>query len=240
MKILEQYYDAEDFDLKDVLESDSKDVFKEAIYFDLEHYVYKKPICIGIFGCCYYDEDLNKLVITQYMIENKYEVYTILLLARDYFHKMNEVLKKKYIVTFSGNNDFTVINSLFDQYNIDYDIKKYFKDIDLQKEFAKISKAKENIGLKNLEKIASIDRKNELMSGATIAKTFAKIVKDKDYINRMPIEKIYKILNYNLDDVVNLFYIFVRWNKIKEVVDLQEEEHKLEKLKNQTKIEEMD
>lgn len=219
MKILEQCYDVEEFDLSDVLnEEDDPEVFKNAIYFDLEHYVYKKPVCIGIFGCCYYDENLNKLIITQYMIENKYEVHTLLLMAKDYFQKMYSELKKKYIVTFSGNNDFTVINYLFNQYKIDFDIKNYFKEIDLQKEFAKISNNKENIGLKNLEKIAGINRKNELMSGVTIAKTFAKIIKDRDYINRVPEEKINKILNYNLDDVINLFYICVKWKKIKKFV----------------------
>lgn len=219
MRILEQYCNVDEFDIGDVLnEDDDLNIFKQALYFDLEHYVYKKPICIGVFGCCYYDEDLNKLMVTQYMIENKYEIHTILLLARDYFQKMHSDFNKKYIITFSGNNDFTVINSLFDQYKISFDIRQYFKEIDLQKEFSKISNNKDNIGLKNLEKIAGIDRKNELISGVTIAKTFAKIVKDSDYINRIPDEKVKKILNYNLDDVVNLFYIYIRWNKIKQFV----------------------
>lgn len=219
MRILEQYCNVDDFNVDSVLnENGDKEAFKHAIYFDLEHYVYKKPICIGVFGCCYYDEELNKLKVTQYMIENKYEIHTLLLLARDYFQKMYSELNKKYIVTFSGNNDFTVINSLFSQYSVDFDIKNHFKEIDLQKEFSKISNNKDNIGLKNLEKIAGIDRKNELMSGVTIAKTFAKIVKDKDYINRIPEDKVKKILNYNLDDVVNLFHIYVGWEKIKKYI----------------------
>ena len=219
MRIIEQYYDVEKFDLKDVLNKvDDIEAFKKAIYFDLEHYVYKKPICIGIFGCCYYDEETNKLFSTQYMIENKNEVHTLLLLARDYFQRMYSELNKRYIVTFSGNNDFTVINSLFKQYGVDFDIKSHFKEIDLQKEFSKLSNSKENIGLKNLEKIAGINRKNELISGITIAKTFAKIIKDADYINRVPKEKIDRILNYNLDDVVNLYYIYVKWEKIKKFV----------------------
>ena len=62
------------------------------------------------------------------------------------------------------------------------------------------------------------------MSGVTIAKTFAKIVKDYDYINRIPEDKVKKILNYNLDDVVNLFYIYVRWKKIeKYILDIKED-----------------
>lgn len=219
MKILEQYYDVEEFDINDVLDNEEdNEAFKKAIYFDLEHYVYKKPICIGVFGCCYYDSELNKLVSTQYMIENKNEVHTLLLLARDYFEKMYIQLNKRYIVTFSGNNDFTVINYLFKQYGVEFEIKNYFKEIDLQKEFSKISHSKENIGLKNLEKLAGIDRKNDVISGVTIAKTFAKIIKDREYINRVPKDKLTKILNYNLDDVINLFYIYVKWNKIKRLV----------------------
>ena len=31
-------------------------LFKDALFFDLEHYIYKKPICIGVFGCCYFDK----------------------------------------------------------------------------------------------------------------------------------------------------------------------------------------
>ena len=225
MRILEQYCDVEEFDIDSVLNGDVDiEVYKHAIYFDLEHYVYKKPICIGVFGCCYYDDDLKKLKVTQYMIENKYEIHNLLLLSKDYFKKMYLEFSKKYIITFSGNNDFTVINYLFNQYNVDFDIKNYFEEIDLQKEFSKISNNKDNIGLKNLEKIAGIDRKNELMSGVTIAKTFAKIVKDYDYINRIPEDKVKKILNYNLDDVVNLFYIYVRWKKIeKYILDIKED-----------------
>ena len=215
MRMLEQCYDLEDFDFNDVLNRESDpDVFKNALYFDLEYYVYKKPICIGVFGCCHYDEGLNKLFVTQYMIENKYEIYTLLLLAKDYFQKMYTQFEKRYIVTFSGNNDFTVINHLFNQYKVEFDIKNYFKEIDLQKEFSKISTNKDNIGLKNLEKIAGVNRKGEIISGATIAKTFSKIIKDSDYINRIPEEKVIKILKYNCDDVVNLFHIYVRWKKI--------------------------
>lgn len=219
MRMLEQCYGLEEFDFNDILNIENDpDVFKNALYFDLEHYVYKKPICIGVFGCCHYDEDLDKLVVTQYMIENKYEIHTLLLLAKDYFQKMYTQFEKKYIVTFSGNNDFTVINHLFNQYEIEFDIKNYFKEIDLQKEFSKISTNKDSIGLKNLEKIAGINRKGEIISGATIAKTFSKIIKDSDYINRIPEEKVIKILKYNCDDVVNLFYIYVRWKKIEKFI----------------------
>jgi len=45
----------EDFSLK----INNNSIYKDAIFFDLEHYVYKKPVCIGVFGCCYYDEESN-------------------------------------------------------------------------------------------------------------------------------------------------------------------------------------
>lgn len=185
-------------------------IYKNSIFFDLEHYVYKKPICVGVFGSCYYDEITNSLNITQYMIENKEDSKEILKLAKKYFINMGN--SKKYIVTFSGNNDFTVINHLFKKYKIDIDISDYFIHVDLQKEYEKIKKT--SIGLKALEKEFNIDRESELISGQNLAKTFGKIVKDRDYINRMPNEKIEKILLYNEQDVVSLFYMSVSWLKI--------------------------
>ena len=56
------------------------------------------------------------------MIENKGEVVDILVLAKKYFLKMREIGKKS-IVTFSGNNDYTVINYLFKKYNINFNIE---------------------------------------------------------------------------------------------------------------------
>lgn len=186
------------------------DVYKRALYFDLEHYVYKHPICIGVFGCAYYDESENSLKVIQYMIESKKEIKDILRMAVKYFTYAKEVLNKDYIVTFSGNNDFFVINYLLEKYNLKFDFKSSFKELDLQKVFEK--ETKKNIGLKALEKKIGIEREGELISGSTLAKTFAKVVKDKDYINRMPEAKIEKILVYNEQDVVNLFHILTRWN----------------------------
>lgn len=91
---------------------DNKCVIKDAVFFDLEHYIYKKPICVGVFGSCFYDYKNEKLKVTQYMIENKKDVKSILKLSKQYFKNMIEK-GKRYIVTFSGNNDFTVINYLF-------------------------------------------------------------------------------------------------------------------------------
>lgn len=179
---------------------------EELIFFDLEHYVYKKPKCIGVFGACIYEN--NKLHVTQYMIENKGEVIQILDLAKKYFIKMKRK-GKKAIVTFSGNNDYTVINYLFNKYRIGFNFSKEFEDIDIQREYEK--EKKHSIGLKNLEKEFGIHREGELISGSNLAKTFNKILKDKDYIVRMPKEKVETILLYNEQDVVNLYNIYVSW-----------------------------
>lgn len=187
----------------------NSDLYKEAIFFDLEHYIYKKPICIGVFGCCYFDEKEESLKVTQYMIENKNDVKNILFLARDYFNLMRSEYNKRYIITFSGNNDFTVINHLFKKYNIEFNIEEYFSHIDLQKEYEKETHT--SIGLKALEIKFSIFRDTELISGSNLAKTFSKIVKDNDYIIRMPEEKKEKILLYNEQDVVSLFHIYTNW-----------------------------
>ena len=184
-------------------------IFKDALFFDLEHYIYKKPICIGVFGCCFYDEDSKELKVTQYMAENKKDAIEILSLAKDYFEEMKIKHNKKYIVTFSGNNDFTVINYLLKAHKTDFLLEGYFDEIDLQKCYEKAEGT--CIGLKALEKKFDINRESELMSGSNLAKTFGKIVKDDDYINRMPQEKKDKILLYNEQDVVSLFYIFVDW-----------------------------
>ena len=187
----------------------NKQLFKNALFFDLEHYIYKKPICIGVFGCCFYDEITNEIKVTQYMAENKKDAIEILSLAKKYFEEMKIKYNKKYIVTFSGNNDFTVINYLLKAYKIDFILEDYFGEIDLQKCYEKAEGT--CIGLKALEKIFEIDRESEVISGSNLAKTFSKIVKDDDYINRMPHEKKEKILLYNQQDVVSLFYIYVDW-----------------------------
>lgn len=188
-----------------------KDLFKEAIFFDLEHYLYKKPICIGVFGCCYYDSVDNELKVTQYMIEGKKDAVPILELAKEYFIEMHEKHGKKYIVTFSGNNDFTVIDYLFNKHKVDFNIDDFYEKIDLQREYEKLMGA--NIGLKNLEKIFNIEREGELISGSNLSKTFCKVMKDFDYMNRMPEEKKQRILLYNEQDVVSLFQIYVEWKR---------------------------
>lgn len=190
----------------------NKDIYKDALFFDLEHYVYKKPICIGVFGCAFYNEEDKNLTVTQYMIENKKEAKEILLLAEKYFNDMQEIYNKKYLITFSGNNDYTMINYLFKQNNINIDLQEKYIGIDLQKEYEKVKKS--SIGLKNLEKEFGINRDSELISGSNLAKTICKIIKDDDYMNRMPKEKKEKILSYNEQDVVSLFHMCVNWDNI--------------------------
>lgn len=183
---------------------------EEIIFFDLEHYVYKKPKCIGVFGACEFDNKTRQVLVTQYMIEDRDEATDILYLAENYFRSMKEK-GKKAIVTFSGNNDFTVINYLFKEHKINYNFDEEFDSIDIQKEYEKDKSS--SIGLKNLEKIFDIAREGEVISGSNLAKTFHKVMKDKSYFKRMPEEKIEKILLYNEQDVINLYFIYVNWKK---------------------------
>ena len=211
----------EEYSTQFTLEIDGKnDIFKDAIFFDLEHYLYKKPICIGVFGCCYFDSDTHELKITQYMIENKKDAGEILRLSKEYFEKMHKEQNKRYIVTFSGNNDFSVIEYLFKKNNIDFDIDEHYVKVDLQREYEKLTK--ENIGLKNLEKKFNIDRETEVISGSNLSKTFCKVMKDFDYMNRMPEEKRQRILLYNEQDVSSLFKIYVDWEKVLKKEDVEE------------------
>lgn len=203
-----------------LLSKDSNSDPNDVIFFDLEHYVYKKPKCIGVFGACIYNESDNKLYVTQYMIENKDEVVEILYLAKKYFKRMKKI-GKKTIVTFSGNNDFTVINHLFKKYNIVYDFNEEFEQIDIQKEYERVMNT--SIGLKNLEKLFLIHREGEVMSGSNLAKTFHKVLKDREYMERIPKDKIQNILLYNEQDVVNLYKIFATWNTFIGNEDLEDD-----------------
>lgn len=208
-KIIDVHEFTDEFSL--VIEN-KKDIYKDALFFDLEHYVYKKPICVGVFGCAFYNETDKNLIVTQYMIENKKEADEILLLAKNYFDVMLKKFNKKYLVTFSGNNDYTIINYLFKQNKINLDLQEKFIGIDLQKQYEIARKT--SIGLKNLEKEFGINRDSELISGSNLAKTFSKIIKDDDYISRMPKEKKEKILLYNEQDVVSLFDMYINWDNI--------------------------
>lgn len=193
------------------LKYQGRNIIDESIFFDLEHYLYKKPIAIGVFGAAVFEGQEKTILSTQYMIENKKDAKAILEMIKTYFMKMKED-GKKYIVTFSGNNDFFVINHLFEKYHMNYIFKEEFTHVDLQREYE--VRFQKNIGLKNLEKLYAIERRGELISGMTLAKTFSKVISDGDYIERMSKEKIRKILRYNEQDVVNLFKIMNRWEKV--------------------------
>jgi uncharacterized protein YprB with RNaseH-like and TPR domain len=213
MIIRQNVISVEEIISEDVIELNGlKEIYKSAIFFDLEHYVYKKPICIGVFGSCYYDDESNSIKVTQYMIENKKDSEEILRMAEEYFKKAYYEDNKRYIVTFSGNNDFTVINYLFDKHKIKLNLEEFFQGIDIQKLYEAVKGV--CTGLKTLEKLFCIDRdEKELISGSNLAKTFSKIVKDDKYIQRMPKEKINKILLYNEQDVISLFNMLINWNK---------------------------
>lgn len=222
MIIRENVIDVGEYNLQTILKSKEGECSpEEIIFFDLEHYVYKKPKCIGVFGACVYNKSDKKIYVTQYMIENKGEVVEILLLAKRYFMRMKR-LGKKVIVTFSGNNDFTVIKYLFNKYNIYFDFDKEFKSLDIQKEYERNMNT--SIGLKNLEKVFNIYREGDVISGSNLAKTFHKVLKDREYIERMPKEKIETILLYNEQDVVNLYKIFITW---KDYIKSKDEEIKI-------------
>jgi uncharacterized protein YprB with RNaseH-like and TPR domain len=182
-----------------------------------------------VFGCAYYDETEKCLKVTQYMIENKDESKDILVLAKEYFRLMLKN-NKKYVVTFSGNNDYTIINYLFNRNKLNFKVEDYFIGIDLQKEYEKVKKT--SIGLKALEKEFGIARDSELISGANLAKTFHKIMKDDDYMNRMPEEKKDKILLYNEQDVVSLFHMLMNWEDV-----IKEEPEKVEEMESEETVE---
>ncbi len=225
MIIKENRIEIDDVSQEFMLESDENIGVEDVVFFDLEHYVYKKPKCIGVFGACVYEKESRTLLTTQYMIENKREIKDLLKLALKYFKDMKEK-GKRAISTFSGNNDFTVINYLFNKYKIEFDFEDEFNSIDLQKYYER--EMGTSIGLKNLEKIFNIHRQGEVISGSNLAKTFYKVLKDSDYIKRMPYEKIEKILLYNEQDVVNLYYIFLNWKKYITKEDKEEDEKELE------------
>ena len=42
---------------------------EDLIFFDLEHYVYKKPKCVGVFGACEFDK--KKISIKSYSVYDR-------------------------------------------------------------------------------------------------------------------------------------------------------------------------
>lgn len=180
-----------------------------SVFLDLEHYIFHKPIAIGIFGAAVREGD--ELVLTQYFLENRQDLKKLVRAARDY---LREKLALGYpnLVTFAGKNDLMMLHAMFRNFSINDDLHELFEHVDLQsvfkREFSQI------IGLTRLEEFAGIQRENPDISGSTIAKTFGRIMNDPKYFSRMPEEKIQRFLDYNAQDVVNLYHITARWDRI--------------------------
>lgn len=188
---------------------DPVDLLKKAVFFDIEHYSYKLPRCIGIFGGGIIEG--NKFISTQYLFQKKEDLLDIAKASKDYLRD-REMEGKKYLISFSGRNDLLVLDYFFKKFSFNYDINKHFIHIDLQREIDK--RFKVVIGLKALEGLLKIKRKNELISGSNISKTFRKLYSDDQYMDRILEEKIDNLLLYNHFDFYNLYYIVTRFNRI--------------------------
>ena len=180
-----------------------------SVFLDLEHYIFHKPIAIGIFGACVKEGD--ELVLTQYFLENRKDLKKLVEASRDYLQEKKEKGYSK-LVTFAGKNDLTMLHSMFQKFGIQDDLYDLFEHVDLQSMFKR--KFSEIIGLTRLEEFVGIHRESPDISGSTIAKTFGRIMGDADYIRRMPEEKIHRFLEYNALDVINLYRITVRWGRV--------------------------
>lgn len=203
--VQEDYYI--NVDGKNVLCSE---VCEKGIFLDLEHYVYKKPIGIVVFGACTYDSRKKGLKFIQFMMENKEEKRIVLSQAEEFFRYMYEFEDKRYIITFSGNNDFLVMKHLFNEEKFDFRKIKRFGHVDIQKEYEKAKK--KIIGLKKLENYMGIERQGEVLNGAKMARTFGKMFSRANY--RLNVLKKDKLLEYNQQDVLSLYYILNKWDEM--------------------------
>ncbi|WBW96152.1 ribonuclease H-like domain-containing protein [Oceanirhabdus sp. W0125-5] len=191
-------------------EVSSREICEKGVFLDLEHYVYKKPIGVVVFGACIFDKNINELQFLQYMMENRGEKQIVLSQAEEYLRYMYECKGKRYIITFSGNNDFLVLKHLSENEMFDFNVVNRLKHVDIQKEYEKFEK--KIIGLKKLEEIMNIQRESEVLNGAKIARTFGKIFSKENY--RMANEKRDKLLLYNQQDVLSLYYIMEKWKSM--------------------------
>lgn len=186
-----------------------QDISRDSVYLDLEHYIYRKPVCIGIFGAAAIEGE--ELVLTQYFLENRNDLKVLIHASHNY---LEEKRRKGYenLVTFAGQNDLMMLHAMFKKFHIDTDLRKLYRCVDLQSEFKHEYHAV--IGLTALEKFAGLHRSGPEISGSTIAKTFANIMADPQYLERMPKEKIGRLLAYNQMDVENLYFILSKWGFI--------------------------
>lgn len=186
---------------------EGKGILETSVFLDLEHYIFRKPICIGIFGAaCVRDGDL---ICTQYMLQNRRDLKG---LVRSCFDYLKERKSEGYscLVTFAGANDIMVLNAMAERFHLDPGILKEFIHIDIQREFRK--KHHVTTGLKTIEEIMGIVRNEGAPSGMSIAKTFARIMKEPEYSDRMDKAKIRRLIEYNREDVVNLYSILKNFN----------------------------
>jgi len=195
------------------------EVCEKGVFLDLEHYVYKKPIGVVVFGACVLDKNTNELQFLQYMMENRGEKQVVLSQAEEYLRYMYECKGKRYIITFSGNNDFLVLKHLSENEMFDFGVVSRLNHVDIQKEYEKVFK--KIIGLKKLEEIMNIKRESEVLNGAKIARTFGKMFSKENY--RMANDKVDKLLLYNQQDVISLYYILEKWKEMFTNIELTED-----------------
>ncbi len=191
------------------LKVNGADIGATSVFLDLEHYIYKKPVCIGIFGAAVRTGD--ELVITQYFLENRADLKGLIVASHNYLLEMRQA-GYCHLVTFAGQNDLMMLHAMFEKFKIKTDLRMLFESIDLQSAFKAQFHAV--IGLNALEQFAQIPRQGPAIAGSTIAKTFANVVSDPTYIDRMPKEKIQRLLTYNQMDVENLYFILMNWGVI--------------------------
>ena len=186
-----------------------RDIHETAVFLDLEHYIYRKPICIGIFGAAVVEA--GELVLTQYFLENRGDLKGLITSAHDYLLE-KRAAGYEYLVTFAGQNDLMMLHAMFVKFGIKTDLRQVFDPVDLQsvfkQEFSGI------IGLNALEDFCGIRREGPDISGSTIAKTFANVMADPGYIHRIPEDKIDRLLAYNQQDVENLCHILLNWGSL--------------------------
>ncbi len=184
-------------------------ILHEAVFVDLEHYIFRQPVCVGIFGAAYMID--RRLQTEQYFLESARDLKTLTLASLEFLMK-KKAEGYKYLVTFAGKNDLMMIHAMFRKYGLTTDLRKEFICIDVQREFEK--RFKIGIGLKPLEILSGINREGGDMSGASIAKTFARIMRDPEYIRRMDRQKIHRLIEYNKQDVVSLYHILAGWYEL--------------------------
>lgn len=183
-----------------------------SVYLDLEHYIYHKPIALGIFGAAVREND--ELICTQYFLENKTDLKTMVLRSHEYLMRKRRE-GYDHLVAFAARNDLMVLHAMFHKFGLNTNLREVFQVVDLQTRFHKDFSAM--IGLNALEQFAGVERTGPSISGSTIAKTFAAVMADPNYILRMPTEKKSRLLEYNRMDVVNLYYILDAWPDISQV-----------------------